>query len=64
MDNNINSKGSKDAAEFQRKLRELIEEYDVTIEVDTGYYGDVEGIDICCGEKRVASFNYGVWFLA
>lgn len=64
MENTIKSHGSKNADEFQRKFRELLEEYEVSIEVDTGYYGDVEGVDICCGAKRIASYNYGCWFIA
>lgn len=37
-------------------------EYDVKLEVNTGYYGDVEGIDFCIGERRVVhGTDYGWW---
>lgn len=49
-------------AEFRRKLRDLVLEYDVTLEVDTGYYGDVEGVDFCIGERRVVDAStWGGW---
>ena len=39
-------------SEFRRKLRDLILEYNVEIELDTGYYGDIDGIDFCVDGKR------------
>jgi hypothetical protein len=49
-------------AEFRRKLRDLVLEYDLTLEVNTGYYGDVEGVDFCIGKRRVVhATDYGYW---
>lgn len=49
-------------SEFRRKLRELVLEYELTIEVNTGYYEDVEGIDFCVDGKRVVEHRlWGGW---
>jgi hypothetical protein len=50
-------KKSKDATAFLAEFKQLVEKYDLSIEVDTGYYGDVDGIEVCCGQKRVATFD-------
>lgn len=39
--------------EFQQKLRALLIEYGFDLEVNTGYYGEIEGIDFCIDGKRV-----------
>lgn len=48
--------------EFRQKLRDLMLEYDVTLEINTGYYGDIEGVDFCIGDKRAVNYaSYGDW---
>ena len=50
-------------SEFRRKLRDLMLEYNVEIELDTGYYGDIDGIDFCVDGKRAVEVDpsWGGW---
>ena len=41
--------------DFRTKLRNLVLEYNLSIEINTGYYGAVDGVDFCIGERRVVS---------
>ena len=47
--------------EFRSKLRDLLLQYNFTIEVDTGYYGNVKGVDFCIGNRRVVHTDYDQW---
>lgn len=49
-------------AEFRRKLCDLVLEYNVEVETNTGYYGDVEGVEFCVdGKRAVECTPYGYW---
>ena len=43
--------------EFVRDFRALLEKYQVTVEIDTGYYGRKKDVGFCIGEKRVARLD-------
>lgn len=49
-------------SEFRRELRDLVLKYDVSLEINTGYYGEVEGVDFCVDSKRVVNASaWGGW---
>ena len=53
---------STDTQAFTQELKALIEKYEgVELQADFGYYGDLDGLQVCIGEKVVASFNCGDW---
>lgn len=55
-------KNADKISEFRREFRDLVLKYNVEVEVNTGYYGDVEGIDFCVdGKRAVETTTYGCW---
>ena len=43
--------------EFVRDFKALLEKYQFTVEINTGYYGDSKDLDLCIGEKRIAHLD-------
>ena len=43
--------------EFVRDFKALLEKYQFTVEIDTGYYGNNEDLDLCIGGKRIAHLD-------
>lgn len=49
-------------AEFRRRLKELVTEFEPAIEVGTGYYDEADSVDFCLGGIRVVNTNLcGDW---
>lgn len=48
-------------SEFQTELKALVLKYDVELRACTGYYGEPEGVEIFCGQKSAAQYDYERW---